>query len=33
MARSIAYVASGRPAPRYASVNVLFVKTLVYWKS
>jgi hypothetical protein len=31
--RSIAYVASGRPAPRYASVGVVFVKTPVQWKS
>ena len=27
--RSITYVASGRPAPRYASVGVVFVKTPV----
>src|SRR6266550_1087800 len=32
-ARSIAYVASGRPAPRYASVGVVFVKTPVHSKS
>ena len=32
MARSIAYVASGRPAPRYASVGVLFVNTEVHEK-
>ena len=30
MARSIAYVASGRPAPRYASVGVRFVNTPVH---
>ena len=30
MIRSIAYVASGRPAPRYASVNVVFVNTPVH---
>ena len=30
MARSIAYVASGRPAPRYASVGVQFVNTPVH---
>ena len=27
MARSMAYVASGRPAPRYASVIVVLVNT------
>jgi hypothetical protein len=27
--RSITYVASGRPAPRYASVGVVWVKTPV----
>ncbi len=27
--RSITYVASGRPAPRYASVGVVFVNTPV----
>ena len=27
IARSIAYVASGRPAPRYAPVGVVFVTT------
>ena len=32
-ARSIAYVASGRPAPRYASVGVVFVKTPTHSKS
>ena len=31
-ARSIAYVASGRPAPRYASVGVVCVKTPVHSK-
>ena len=31
-ARSIAYVASGRPAPRYASVGTVFVKTPVHSK-
>ena len=32
IARSIAYVASGRPAPLYASVGVLFVNTDTHLK-
>ena len=33
MVSSIQYVASGRPAPRMASVGILFVKTPVKCRS